>query len=212
MSDVMDAGLWQKPDGSWQLWVSQGPAGPLTAELAATGPGVLPASADRTTALASLGYRPADPASYVSGWGWEELETGSGGLRLAGRTAVVALDGAAAPGRPPQPAAVHRREPLTAEELGDLLGPDALGWPTLGLTVRRGGIPRHMTDQQVRVFRGGELIGFTEQSTTIPNQRIYKAVVYIDREGLPYGSDFPPGVIPANPIKAQEEEKARFES
>ncbi|MET9685139.1 DUF6303 family protein [Streptomyces coeruleorubidus] len=210
MSDVVNAGLWQMPDGSWQLWVYQGSAGPLTAGLAATEPSVLPPPADRTAALASLGYRPADPSSYASGWGWEELDTGSGGLRLAGRTAVVALDRAAL-GRPSQPAVAHRG-PLTAEDLGDLLGPDAAGWPALGLTVQRGGILRHMADQQVRVFHCGELIGFTEQSTTAPDQRIYKAVVYIDHEGLPYGSGFPPGVIPTDPIKAHEEAKARFES
>lgn len=94
MGDVMSAGLRQMPDGSWQLWVSRGLAGALTAELAATGPGVLPAPADRTAALASLGYRPADSASYASGWGWEETENRAGILRLVGRTAVVALDGA----------------------------------------------------------------------------------------------------------------------
>ncbi|MET7795804.1 DUF6303 family protein [Streptomyces decoyicus] len=211
MSDLLNAGLRQKPDGCWQLWVSRGSAEALTAELAATGPGVLPAPADRTTALASLGYRPANPASYASGWGWEETKTGTGGLRLVGRTTVEALDGTEASGRLPQPGVVHRG-PLTAEELGHLLGPEAAEWPALGLTARRGGILRYMADQQVKVFRGGELIGFTEQSTTVPGQRIYNAVVHIDHEGLPYGGSFPPGVIPADPIKAQEEKKARLGS
>ncbi|MFD7763537.1 DUF6303 family protein [Streptomyces microflavus] len=211
MSDVMKAGLRQMPGGSWKLWV-RGSTGALTTELEATGPGVLPPPADRTAALASLGYRPADPASYASGWGWQESENRVGTLQLVGRTAVVALDGARPPGLPSQPAVARREEPLTSEELGDLLGPEAAGWPGLGLTVWRGGILRHMADQQVKVFRGGELIGFTEQSRAIPEQRIYKAVVHIDHEGLPYGDGFPPGTMPADPVKAQEEKKARFNS
>lgn len=173
---------------------------------------MLPRPADRTAALASLGYRPADPASYASGWGWQEIETPAGAQQLVGRTAVVALDGAGSPGRPSQPAVAQRKEPLTSEELVDLLGPVAASWPGLGLTVWRGGILPYMADQQVKVFRSGELIGFTEQSPTVPEQRIYKTVVHIDHEGLPYGDSFPPGIMPADPVKAQEEKKARFNS
>ncbi|MEU3199239.1 DUF6303 family protein [Streptomyces sp. NPDC006996] len=212
MSDVAKAGLRQMPGGVWQLWVSRGSAGALIKELEATAPGVLPSSADRAAVLASLGYRPADSASCASGWEWQEIETRGGVLQLVGQAAVVALVGAETSKSPSRIAVAHRKEPLTSEELDDLLGPVAAGWPALGLTVWRGGILRYMADQQVKVFHGRELIGFTEQSPTVPDQRIYNAVVHIDHEGLPYGGSFPPGVIPVDPVKAQAEKKARLNS
>lgn len=99
---------------------------------------------------------------------------------------------------------------LTAEELCTLLGPEAAKWPDLGVGVTRGALRSGSPDEQVKVWSGGELIGYTEESGEFPGMRVYRAVVTTDREGLPYGVAFPAGFIPPDPLRAQRGERQRW--
>lgn len=88
MTDMVTARMRQEPDGTWDLWVeTESPLNP-SATLPATTPGRLPTPAKRMAALAQLGYVPACPESYASGWGWEEGDIFSGGVELVGQVAV----------------------------------------------------------------------------------------------------------------------------
>lgn len=91
---------------------------------------------------------------------------------------------------------------MTAEELGELLGSVAAGWPALGLTVRRGGWYTPNGDdpqQQVQVFHGGSRIGWTQEQRRRPGEREYRAQVWTDHDGLSYGVAHLDG-MPADPI------------
>lgn len=107
-------------------------------------------------------------------------------------------------------AAMTNPPSLTAEELQQLLGPEAASWPELGLTITRGALRAGSADDQVKVWRGGELVGFTEESDRFPGMRVYRAVVTTDGEGLPYGVAFPAGFIPPDPLRAQAGERRRW--
>ncbi|WP_190813530.1 hypothetical protein [Saccharopolyspora pogona] len=71
---------------------------------------------------------------------------------------------------------------LTAEELRDLLGPDAASWPTLGLTVTRGALGSGEPNAQVQVWQGDAVVGYTEESDEFPGRRVYRAVITTDSE------------------------------
>ncbi|KOU65099.1 hypothetical protein ADK90_28070 [Streptomyces sp. XY413] len=88
MTEMVTAHLRQEPDGTWDLWVKTGAPHTPSATLPATTPGRLPVPAERTAALARLGYIPACPQPYASGWGWEEGDIFSGGVELVGQVAV----------------------------------------------------------------------------------------------------------------------------
>ncbi|MER7952369.1 hypothetical protein ABTY59_33755 [Streptomyces sp. NPDC096079] len=213
MTNPVPAYLTQHSDGSWGLWVSPGAAegAPLVRSdlFAATAPGIVPSLTARQDALAQLGVVPTE-----STWTWREWNTdgptipaGSGSLvgSIPVQPAVQVRPGPrGAPmtvrtERRDQPK--HNRGPVLAIDLGTVLGPEAVGWPALGLTVHYGGvIDRDGT--QFQVFAGDRLIGFTMASSHAPGGREYRAVVYTDREGLPYGSVVPGG-LPEDPLRAK---------
>lgn len=101
-----------------------------------------------------------------------------------------------------------KQVPMTADEIGELLGPVAAGWLALGLTVYRGGwyVPNgDDPQQQVRVFHDHVMIGWTQEPHRCPGEREYRSVEYTDREGLMYGPTYPGGGMPVDPIAAHRE-------
>ncbi|SEF16387.1 hypothetical protein SAMN05428942_7260 [Streptomyces sp. 2112.2] len=92
---------------------------------------------------------------------------------------------------------------LTADELNKLLGPDAAGWPALGLTATRDG-------DRVTVRWNGEIVGYTEPSAEFPGRTIYKAVVTTAADGRPFGVGFPAGMIANDPLWFQHSERRRW--
>jgi hypothetical protein len=103
----------------------------------------------------------------------------------------------------------QQQVPLTDEELGELLGPVAAGWTALGLKVYRGGCftPNGADpQQQVRVFHGPVMIGWTQEPHGQPGEREYRPVEFTDREGLVYGKAYPEG-LPADPLALYREAK-----
>ncbi|MFD5372542.1 DUF6303 family protein [Streptomyces sp. NPDC127103] len=215
MKNPGTAYLSQLPGGRWGLWVSSAPGEgipPIHTDLsAATDPGILPSLADRTAALARLGFAPAEDT-----WTWREQDTDSpaGSPFLVGtipvRPAVDTRPGAevhVGPGRRPvvvrterRDAPKHNRGPVAAEDLAAVLGPEAAGWPALGLTVHHGGVV-DLDGSQFRVFAGHRLIGFTTPSPHAPGGREYRPVDYTDREGLSYGA--PVEGLPVDPLRAE---------
>ncbi|MFC8014326.1 hypothetical protein [Streptomyces cinereoruber] len=103
---------------------------------------------------------------------------------------------------------VRKRGPVAPEDLAELLGPEAAGWPALGVTVHHGGVVDR-DGTQFQVFAGRRLIGFTMASPHAPGGREYRAVVYTDREGLPYGSVVRGG-LPEDPLRAEYDELRTF--
>ncbi|MEU0671260.1 hypothetical protein ABZ508_35430 [Streptomyces lavendulocolor] len=203
----------QNPDGGWGLWVSPGAAEgnpPVHNDLfAATAPGILPSLPERTAALARLGFIPSENA-----WIWREWPA-SGPAIPAGSASLVGMipvrpsvEVRTGPGGTSATVRTVRRESPTPHrgqvpdvELGSLLGPEAEGWPALGLTVHYGGVVDR-DGTQFRVFAGRRLVGFTVASADAPGGREYRAVVHTDHEGLPYGSVVPGG-LPEDPLRAE---------
>ncbi|MET9676440.1 DUF6303 family protein [Streptomyces sp. NPDC006482] len=213
MRNPVPAYLTQHSDGSWGLWVSSDDAGSTPAVrndlLTKTEPGIVPSLADRTAALAELGFVPAE-----NGWTWREWNTdgptipaGSGSLvgsipvqpTVQVRTGRGGTPTTVRTVRRDQP--THNRGPVLPIDLGTVLGPEAAGWPALGVSVHYGGVVDR-DGTQFRVFADHRLIGYTMPSADAPGGREYRAVTYTDREGLPYGTVVPGG-LPEDPLRAE---------
>lgn len=180
MSIPLTAYLSQTSVGTWCLSLSHG-GSTRDDLLPTTAPGIVPSLDERATALGDLGVVPTEEV-----WRWQE-GTASGNPRLIGLIAVRSVT------------PVRKRGPIAPEDLAELLGPEAAGWPALDVTVHHGG----MVDpdgSQFRVFAGRRLIGFT--MATARGGREYRAVFYTDREGLPYGWTVPDG-LPEDPLRAE---------
>ncbi|MFD4320477.1 DUF6303 family protein [Streptomyces sp. NPDC058548] len=208
----------QTPLGAWALWLSPGVTFPPrmhTDLFTATAAGIVPSPADRTAALARLGFAPT-----TDSWTWDEWDAASstnppGATVLVGSIAVEpsvdtepSVEVRFRPGRPPLTVRTERRDPpahphgpVPDGELGAVLGPEAAGWPALGLTVRHSGVA-DPDGTQFRVFAGHRLIGYTTASAEAPGGREYRAVDYTDREGLTYGKAVPGG-LPEDPLRAE---------
>ncbi|GAA3044088.1 hypothetical protein GCM10017562_01190 [Streptomyces roseofulvus] len=217
MTKALSAHLVQNPDGAWALWVAgvtdargrSAALPPRTDLLAATDAGTLPSPADRIAALAELGFAPT-----ADGWTWQEWGThgpanldgtavllGSIPVQSFVNTTAGAVVRGEADGILGTVPTERKRGPVPAGELAPLLGPEAAGWPELGLTVHYGGVIDR-TNTQFRVFHKHRLVGFTMASEHAPGGREYRAVIHTDREGLPYGSVVKNG-LPADPLQAE---------
>ncbi|WP_331754031.1 MULTISPECIES: hypothetical protein [unclassified Streptomyces] len=103
---------------------------------------------------------------------------------------------------------------MTADELTELLGPEAAGWLALGLDVYRGGwyTPNQDDPQlQVKVFHNGEMIGWTNDTPGRPGERQYRSLAHTDLDGLPYGEIYADG-LPADPVSSHREARDRLPS
>ncbi|MEV0444814.1 hypothetical protein AB0I84_04565 [Streptomyces spectabilis] len=101
--------------------------------------------------------------------------------------------------------------PMTADEIGELLGPVAAGWLALGVEVYQGGWYMPNGDdpqQQVKVFHGQVMIGWTQEPEGRPGEREYHSVEFTDREGMMYGPAYSGG-MPTNPLATYQEGRRR---
>ncbi|MFE7666451.1 hypothetical protein [Streptomyces celluloflavus] len=88
---------------------------------------------------------------------------------------------------------------MTAGELRELLDTPADGWPSAGVRCLR-------ADDQVQVWHGSDLVGYTEQSEEFPAMRTYH-VVLTQRPDGPWSVAYPAGFLPPDPLWGQYTER-----
>ncbi|MFJ5142773.1 hypothetical protein [Streptomyces sp. NPDC088707] len=194
------------------MWVSPGAAesNPTVHNdlFAATAPGIVPSLSARHEALARLDVVPTEDTWTWREWSADGPNIPAGSASLVGSVPVrptvevrTGTSGTVRTVRTRRTPPSHPRGPVLGIDLGTLLGPEAIGWPALGVTVHYGGVV-DPDGSQFRVFADHRLIGFTMPSAESPGAREYRAIEYTDHEGLPYGRVVPGG-LPEDPLRAE---------
>lgn len=102
---------------------------------------------------------------------------------------------------------------MTEAEIADFFSGEAYtggagavtGWADKGVTVTR-----VAPGEQVKVWHGSELIGFTTESGEFPGRGVYYAVLYVRDDGTPQSVPFPVGFVPPDPLRARRGEQERW--
>ncbi|MFH8350228.1 hypothetical protein [Streptomyces sp. NPDC018045] len=93
---------------------------------------------------------------------------------------------------------------MPPEELRELLGPETDSW------LSAGGLHCVRAGEQVQVWHGGELVGFTEPSEEFPTMRTYRVVLAQRPMGHPWSVAYPAGFLPPDPLWSQYTERLRW--